>query len=163
MRFKIWHLMALTAVIALTITALELSSFRTVTVQFASPAIPPQLPPPNFSIDNTTFPPTIAIIEANIPSPTHYWLSFETIDGKQHEDGVVSAKFGYNSLLKKDISTDNLSTLEGIQVKIRYRYRALPWAPATQVQDEIAKHFKELHPKVEWDDSRPPNAWMAAG
>ena len=153
--------MALTAVIACTITALEQSSFRTVTVRFASPTIPPQLP--ILSIPNTTFPPTAAKTEATFPSPTHYWLNFETIDGQLRDDGVLSAKFGYNALLQKDVSPGNLSTLDGIQVKIRYRYRSLPWAPATQLPSEIAKHFQELLPKVEWDNSRKPNTWMAAG
>lgn len=161
MRFRIWHLMALTAVIAF-ITA-ELSSLQTVTVRFSSPSIPPQLPSTSFSIDNSTFPPTVTIIKAANPSPTHYWLNFETFDGREHEDGVVSTKFGYNALLNKDVSPATLSTLEGVEMKIRYRYRSLPWAPASDLQKEIAKHFEEVHPKVEWDDSRQPKGWMATG
>jgi hypothetical protein len=163
MRFRIWHVMVLTTIVALIITTLEQRSFRTVTVKFASPTIPPQLPIPNFTIDNTTFPPTVTAEEQNIVSPTHYWLSFETIGRQQHDDGVLSTRFGYNTLLKMDVRSDNLSTLEGMQLKIRYRHRSLPWATATQIQDEIAKHFEELLPKVDWDDSRPPNFWTAAG
>ena len=162
MRFKLWHLMLLTLVVALSITVVDVMTYRTVTVQFSSPQIPPalphipRLPLPGESADN--------IVSSPAPSPTCYWLRFEVQDGQRQTDGFLSNHFGYNRLLDRTVTVDNLPNLDGVKVKIRYRYRSAPWAPATELQEEIAKHFDQLLPKVEWHDApRPDNVfvWVA--
>jgi hypothetical protein len=155
LQFRIWHLLALTAVVAIAITVADLLSYRTVTVEFAySPIIQP-LP----SIHLPTSPEEF-LVPLAAEAPTTYYLSFQTLAEAEPKGGMLVGRFGPNTLLEQEITPDNLSSLDGRTVTIRHRYRSLPWAPATTIEDEIAQHFDELLPQVEWQRG-PANAWMA--
>jgi hypothetical protein len=155
LQFRIWHLLALTAVVAIALTAVDLLSYRTVTVEFAySPIIQPlpsiHLPPS----------PEEYLVPPMAEAPTIYLLSFRTLAESAPASGMLVGRFGPNTLLQQEITPDNLPSFDGKTVTIRHRYRSLPWAPATTIEDEIAQHFDELLPHVEWQ-RRPANAWMA--
>jgi hypothetical protein len=155
LQFRIWHLLALTAVVAIALTAVELLSYRTVTVEFAySPIIQPF---PELKLPST---PEELLVPLATEAPTTYYLSFRTLAEAEPAGGMLVGRFGPNTLLKQEITPDNLSSLDGRTITIRHRYRSLPWAQATTIEDEIVQHFDEFLPEVEWQRG-PANAWMA--
>ena len=145
MHFKIWHLMTLTLLVAIAFAAAELTSCRTVTVRFKSPS-PISLPQrpivhylpssPDDDFVDISYPPS--------PAPTEYSVGFTASAGHTLSEGTIVSDFGYSSLLKQNVNIDNLSTFEGFTLTFRHRFRSLPWAPATEVEDEISKHFDKL-------------------
>ena len=150
MRFKIWHLMALTAILAMAISIVDWASHRTVTITITSTNIlpvelnmPELIGEPKLNSDGE-----LEIRSWQDPNPTRYFLGFEMQNGPQLEEGQLASGFGYNSFLDRDVTPDNVSALQGTTISIRHRYVSLPWASATQIHEEISKHI-ELHPKIE--------------
>ncbi len=162
MRFKIWHLMALTAFLGMLIALADWASHRTVTITITSTNVPPvELNLPELIAG----PELVSDGEPEFrfwqnPNPTRYFLGFEMQDGPHFEEGQLASGFGYNSLLDREVTPDNVLALQGMKVSVRHRYVSLPWASATRVREEISKHF-EMHPKIELrgGPGAAPNTW----
>ena len=149
MRFKIWHLMALTALLAIVITFVDWASHRTVMITITSTNVPPvKLNMPELVGEKLNADEELEIETRQDPIPSMYFLGFELQNGPTFEEGQLASGFGYNSLLDREVTPDTVSALQGTTILIRHRYVSLPWASATQVHDEISKHF-EIHPKIE--------------
>ena len=155
--------MALTAFLAMVITIVDWASHRTVTITFTSTDIlpvalnmPELIGEPKLNADGD-----LEIETWQNPNPSRYFLGFEMQNGPELEVGTLASGFGYNLLLDREVTPDNLSALQGMTLSIRHRYVSLPWAPATRVHDEISKHF-EITPKIEIRMSPYP-VWRFAG
>jgi hypothetical protein len=158
MRYQLWHLMLLVLIVALALKGADVYTHRTVTVRFSDPSLPPMLPllPPATPVEGLAGRPEVAAF----PVPEVYILDFEVGDEGQRTSRCVMGKFGPNTLFGRDITPENLDSLDGVTVEIRHRHRSLPWLPATRIEDEVARHFQELLPIWE-TDLLPPTAWMA--
>ena len=142
--------MALTAFVAFAIMIVDWASHRTVTITITSTIVQPAalnmpelIREPLVNDDGE-----LELKTWQDPNPTRYFLGFEMQNGQQLEEGQLASGFGFNALLDREITPNNVSALQGTTVSIRHRYVSLPWAPATRIHDEMTKHF-ELYPKMQ--------------
>ena len=125
MRFRILHLLVVFAIVAIGLFWIDQYACDTAIVEF----------PSAFAMDQevkTLLP---------IDKEADYQLNFTVRNAPNSISGGVFGKYGPNRLLATQFSESNVSQFVGRTAKIKFRRRALPWRPATQVVDELGKHF----------------------
>ena len=127
MRFRLWHLFIAITIVAIGMFSIDQYAYDTVAVEFLSATA-------------LHTPTTLALI----PKDADYAVEFTIQNTPYSIDGMAFGSFGNSQLFAAELTKSNISQFKGRTVMIRFRRRALPWLPATQVSDELDKYFASV-------------------
>ena len=114
MRFKLRHLFVFVAAIAVAVLIIDRYRRRTVMIDF-SHAMPWGFADPD---------------PVRLPVEGDYVLNaWACDDSKWVANSTVTANFGYNQVLRRTITADNLEEYDSIVADIILRPRPFPWSP----------------------------------
>lgn len=123
MRFRLWHLFIAMTVLSIALFAIDQYARDTVIVGFSGA-----------TRWGNPYP------ESN-PENADYSISFVIQSDEYPIDGFAYGNFGHNSLFATDITDFNVSKIGVRSVQLVFRRRSLPFLPATNPVDEMAKYF----------------------
>ena len=119
MRFRIWHLLLLMALVGICCFLMERHIYRTAV----------------FRVDAVT-PIDDSVVR----------IEFEVTDGDSPylQSGVASARYGENSFFKRKLHAQSIESLVGTAIAIRYRDRDFLWLKHYEWGRKLTDHFPDI-------------------